>query len=544
MDLQQQSGPGGAHADEAPDDPWADHLHKLARGEVEDYLLGSLFWSAVRWREMPEIYNRAFEVYRTLVGRRYDQGRAGFDHLPLSLVVDLVSLIERGDQTLFASELHASDWLPGERLLRTGYENRFLGALLQERAFQAARERLPLAREVRRGAIVHLVALLMQHFAPLWPERVEVEPAHLRELALAPAARLEAQPRLARFLDTVDDETFFETAMAQFLAGLNSEVAWHELLRSEDLFEIEHWEVLDTEAERIGVRQIGEVERRLGEARLPRIYVNDEAFEAETDLIDETEYPTGGLAGLTNRGSFENLVRSELVYMVAEAGGTNLFDVRYIESELLYYMRDDGVMRRKRRIIHLVLDVEAGFFAKSPGYDYPFSTLSQGLVVRLCRDLLQTFQEDAVTLHVHYLWEPPADIGTNTAARREQERLQEEIELMRLVLTPEIKAEAITVDWVKELDDDSLQGERGRLYAVALCFGEARTRQWRERFEALEYDRPPVFGLAVPVGVDRPRQPEFEDGGELYLPAEGLPFGRFADLKNELYGRLLGLRRM
>ena len=52
-------------------------------------------------------------------------------------------------------------------------------------------------------------------------------------------------------------------------------------------------------------------------------------------------------------------------------------------------------MRRRRRIIHFLLDLSPAFHFKSPGYDYPFSALAHGLIVRLVRDLFEAFDEDA-----------------------------------------------------------------------------------------------------------------------------------------------------
>ena len=50
------------------------------------------------------------------------------------------------------------------------------------------------------------------------------------------------------------------------------------------MFEIENWDVLDSEAKRIGSRQIAEIERRLREFRLPRVTLRDESMEADTSF--------------------------------------------------------------------------------------------------------------------------------------------------------------------------------------------------------------------------------------------------------------------
>jgi len=54
------------------------------------------------------------------------------------------------------------------------------------------------------------------------------------------------------------------------------------------------------------------------------------------------EYPVGGISEIATKGSFSNLLHSELIYSDIQAPGTDLdmFDCRWLEQELLYYKRD------------------------------------------------------------------------------------------------------------------------------------------------------------------------------------------------------------
>ncbi len=511
---------------------------RLDRALVEPFLVASLRWCATRWSERPELLDRGLACYRYLAGRSFDQGRQGYTHLPLCVVVDLMALLELGERAPFASETQAARWTPLERRLRIDYENQLWGSLLQERAFTQARERLPQAGPARAGAMHRLAELLLQTFAREVPRWVELDPAHLRDVSLPPLQDLDVDGANARLEARVGDDMLWPELLRAMLRGISEHVTWRTLLQEEDLFELEHWAVLDTEARRIGCRQIAEVERRLGEHRLPRVRLREEVQEVEADFDDDTMYPTGGFSGLTNRGSFENLVRSELVYL-GEGHPISLFDLRYVEGELLYYLRHDGVMRRRRRVVHLILDIAPLFYAKSPGYPYPFSTLAQGLVSRLTRDLLTIFEEDAVTIQAHYIARPDPN-HTPAQAAAEQARCQEELSLLSLVLGRELRQGDVSITLVDTLEPAQLQQRSGRVYAIALCFDDARAAHWRATFDALARDRPPVLGLTVAIGG---AQPSTEDEDELAMPLAGMHFHQIAQIKNALFAQLLGGRR-
>lgn len=514
---------------------------KLDRVLIEPYLAGSLNLSAIRWWEVPELLDRALACMRYLSGRFYDRGQRGFTHLPLMLVLDLLALIELGDRAPFASEGGAHLWLPEERRLRVDYENLLLGTLLQEPSFIEARERLPTRGEVHDSAVQRLVELLLQSFGRHYPQWYMVDPAHLRDASLPPIKDLDSIAQRAHLEESLDDPGFFPEAMRQMLRGISNHVYWKELLKQEDLFELEHWALLDSEATRIGVRQISEVERRLGEFRLPRLKLRDEAMEAETDFADDTVYPTGGFSGLTTRGSFENLVRSELVYM-GEGHPVSLFELRFAENELLFYMRNDGVMRRKRRFIHVILDLDTAFHYKSPGYDYPFATLTQGMIVRLTRDLLATFEEDAVTVHLHYLYRPDPKLDAESA-RRERARVEREVSLVGLSLSREVRQECAKIDLVDDIDLEAIQQSKGRVYAIALCFNPKSEAFWRSMFKDLEHARPPVLGITLPVAAASASDATLAEAIPLFLPMQGVSFSQVAEVKNELFARIMSGRR-
>src|SRR5262249_94051 len=63
--------------------------------------------------------------------------------------------------------------------------------------------------------------------------------------------------------------------------------------------------------------------------------------EVPTHVLDEDTYPVGGFSSLSNRGTVESLLHSQLAY-IDEKEKPDLFDVKFVRDELLYYSRDEN----------------------------------------------------------------------------------------------------------------------------------------------------------------------------------------------------------
>src|SRR5205807_6320550 len=66
-----------------------------------------------------------------------------------------------------------------------------------------------------------------------------------------------------------------------------------------------------------------------------------------TRILEEDMYPIGGFASISTRGSIESLLHSQLAFM--ETDRPDLFDVKFLRDELLYYSRDENSFLRRRR---------------------------------------------------------------------------------------------------------------------------------------------------------------------------------------------------
>lgn len=200
-----------------------------------------------------------------------------------------------------------------------------------------------------------------------------------------------------------------------------------ELLGDAEVFVVENLAALKGLGPRVALAQLAEVAQVVGEqlpARL-RGHVFEDG-EAPTALEEDSAYPVGGFSSISTSGSLENLVTSELIYM--EQGDVehlrpDLFDVRFVENELLYYARDESVAVRKKRALVLVFD---GSLAQARVLDggerYQRLVWALGSVTALVRKLSQWLDTEALRFELVF----PAQKG--------EQPLAEERGVMELLL--------------------------------------------------------------------------------------------------------------
>ena len=208
------------------------------------------------------------------------------------------------------------------------------------------------------------------------------------------------------------------------------------LVDDRDVFALDHLGVLGSFGRRLAADHLGAAAEALARA-LPRRLPPGRARGArDTQLTDEDTYPAGGFTAITPGGSsanLENLVSSELMFMDdagAAPGGVDLFTLRYVEGELLFYTRDDSVFRRHRHVITFALGPDLDDArVKDRGVPWQRLVLALGLLVAAIRWLTQQLGHEALTIRLAF---PPA-------------LLAEERELVALLLEPELRAGTVVV---------------------------------------------------------------------------------------------------
>ena len=121
-----------------------------------------------------------------------------------------------------------------------------------------------------------------------------------------------------------------------------------DLLGPEDIFELESGTALAEFGQRIALRQVLQVAAQL-QRELPhqKPRSRPRKYSVATNIMEEDHYPIGGFASISNRGTIESLVRSELAY-IDEQQRPDLFDIKFARNELLYYSRDENEFLRRR----------------------------------------------------------------------------------------------------------------------------------------------------------------------------------------------------
>lgn len=493
------------------------------------YVLGSLAYRGGTHPDLTVRVQRALQWYRAL------SMRGGVRGVLFSWVYDIGHLLTEGERFNFSSLISLSAWPEEERGVRLEYENRLLNGMLRD---PSTRRAIEFIRQdpTRNDLIARTIGLLLEPLvragghagAPV------VDPVLLRELAVHGQLDLESQ--VLHYEQLLAEEGALFQALGSSLERFFQNRGARPALGADDLAEIEHWSAFKKAAQRLAGRRIA-----ARSAMFPRVDPSGVAVaeeeETDTELPDSGYYPQGGFAELATRGPIENLVPTELVYMGEDPFGDepnppiDLFDLRVLESEALFFARDSGQLRRTRRTVHLAVAPDEGLRLKLKWHKDPLAVLVYGLFVRLSEDLGQIFPTDALRLELHVL------CGSGVA----RERAEEDRELLRVLLRHEIARGAAEV-FVQGGDIDlRALGERDRrVYGIAVQSG----------------DRPPA-GLptaAAPPLKDGAREPRlivWKIGGSepgpdepsvVYMPVEGAPDASLVMARNAILNEIAGVK--
>jgi hypothetical protein len=324
---------------------------------------------------------------------------------PAGVVADLGAL-------LFGSSLDAlhvpSAGAAGDPELAAAvrrYEDALLGRLAGDARLTAASfavARLPPERHAQAVAILVTAVLANVGF-----ERgLGVPPGTVR-------AMLERTPReTARrgYACLRSDPETRRTLAGEYAALARGAQKARELLRGADVFVLENVGVLAGLTQRLAIADIVRASDAIEEAlpsRLPRR--RKKQGESATRLLDESAYPVGGFASMSTSGTIENLVTSELVYMsppgaARGAGEVDLFDVRYVQGELLYYTRDEAIYVRQRRLVVVAMDASlARARVKDPETPWQRLVVTLGVLLVLTRQLASMLGRESLAIRVAFL---------------------------------------------------------------------------------------------------------------------------------------------
>ena len=306
---------------------------------------------------------------------------------PVGVVTDMGQLFA-GLPLMEAVPLPAVN--PRLRTALRAYEDHVLGRMAASPLFEATRDAFSaLPPELRSRA----TTILVQRFL----ERIGFEGGASLSLGLVrEVIRAPRNETIAAGLEALNESGEVVERIASSLEELTSKSRrCAVLLNAADVFLVEHVAVLGELTQRLLIAQLAEVQAAFSDALPKRLKSRRKPLRAKvsTDLAADAQYPAGGFSSISNSGSLENLVISELIYMDdgdEESENVDLFDLRYAEGELLYYTRDDAFFLRDQRVVQFVFESSlVGARSKDRELDWQRLVVSLGLVACVIEKLAE-----------------------------------------------------------------------------------------------------------------------------------------------------------
>ncbi len=285
------------------------------------------------------------------------------------------------------------------------YEDSVLGRLAASGRLATAGyavARLP--REMHAQAVGILVAGVLARIA--YEGGFEIEPGVVRRLT----ERKPEEGMQLGYAALRDDPSVRRRLTEGYTTLARAAQKARDLIGDADLFALENLTVLGTLTQRLAIADVLRAQEAIASA-LPRRFPRRRRKDGDvaSKLEDESVYPVGGFSSVTTSGSLENLVTSELIYMdpPAKPGArpdVDLFDMRYVEGELLYYARDEAIFVRRRRVVVLALGPEL-VRARVKDRNLPWQriVLVLGVVLVVTKKLAELLGEEALEIRVVFL---------------------------------------------------------------------------------------------------------------------------------------------
>ncbi|MSU77350.1 MAG: hypothetical protein EXS16_04550 [Gemmataceae bacterium] len=264
---------------------------------------------------------------------------------PLGFVADIGHAVFRAATSLHAETLEIAGW---PATLTRAYADTVLGRLLADSMFERAGDALRTYTSADRArGLAFLIAQLRNRVGI---PGGQCSPSLLKTLRDADgdellAEAIESFHRVGPMPMLLDFQQQIVQAMRQAV----------DLLGAEDVFELERRTAVAAFGQRVALRQTLQAAAVL-DATLPRQKPRTvgRRHEVATNIREDDLYPVGGYSSLSTRGSIESLLHSQLVFMEKD-DRPDLFDVKFLRDELLYYARDENTFLRRRRTFLIAL---------------------------------------------------------------------------------------------------------------------------------------------------------------------------------------------
>jgi hypothetical protein len=310
---------------------------------------------------------------------------------PVPFLADVRALVLGGHEA--ASPISARELAGVDLGLLRRYEDYCLGKLYSDLAFERASDAVLRYVDEDRGR--GLCYLVQRMLVQTGFEGVALNPAALRTLQELPADDL-----LRQAWQTLAEAGLDAAAAGQLASLVDCVKNAGDLLAPADILELERGTALAEFGQRLALRQVLTAAALLAEGLPPkRPRLVSRRRNVATRLLTEDAYPVGGFSSISTKGTIESLLHSQLVYL--ERGERpDLFDIKFVRDELLYYARDENQFLRRRTTLLVVLGADL-VSARTKDALLPFQriVLTLGLLLALAGRLREWLSDEALLLH-------------------------------------------------------------------------------------------------------------------------------------------------
>jgi hypothetical protein len=331
---------------------------------------------------------------------------AGHPVTPLGLLADLHALVFDPSTAAWVKQPYTMPGWPAG--LQQRYEDFVLSKLPADWTFERASSALLRYTDAERP---RGLAYLVRQLRERWNlGGVEISPAVFRTLLKANIEDLVRQG-----MESFEKNGPLPLLTQQYEDWIRAAKRTGEVLDVVDVVAIERKVALAEMREFVAHKQVLQAARWI-EDQLPARAVPPRSGRREvpTRILDEDQYPVGGYTSISNKGSIESLLHSQLAFIEEDAAARpDLFDLKFVRDELFYYSRDENQFRRRRRAFLFVFDPSLTE-AKVKDLELPYQriVLACALVLASVRKLLDWQSADAIRFELIF----PRSKGTSPLA--------------------------------------------------------------------------------------------------------------------------------
>lgn len=456
----------------------------LNKQESSNYLFGSLYYRAGDSAAPAKKVYRALKWYQMLISLTAVEGEARMalfqkGQLPFCFVYDIGYLLLEKLNFPFRMELGNID----VRLLNT-YSNGILNRLLVDRSFQEA------ATWINNSSPDDLIAWLI---GKVLDTILKAPPVY--NFSISPSVIKSLPSPSTDYVHYVDG--FIEDQQQELLEEIIRSIGVYTQQSKSPIFDpetigiIRYWKAIKLPSTREVCKKIlrwSEIFPQFDPRRLNIIHEE----QLETELKQAGIYPTGGYAGINNKGSLESMLPSEMLYMdvyplrgpsPSSSDEISFFDMRYVFNETLYFDRESGVMKKIKRVIHITIDPSNHRQPVAQGVYGLYAIY--GLIISLVRNLSLALLS-AVEIHLHILQKERISSKWTTI----------EVSLLEKLLEKEIAAGNLTIDAPEEFNLLASGEDQKIVYGIAI-----------QGVEGIPAGIPNLDIVEVPVSAPKGKRP-------------------------------------